>query len=138
MSAKRYYVALLVMAAISIWLRRAILIHLIANASLDDELFIHTARYLKAGHWLGPYNDVTLVKGMMYPLFICATSLAAIPLKVAEQAAYLAAAALTAGACSSVKESSCGVVGAKLLWFTDIHCESRAAREGLAEFTVRS
>jgi len=85
------------MAAISIWLRRAILIHLIANASLDDELFIHTARYLKAGHWLGPYNDVTLVKGMMYPLFICATSLAAIPLKVAEQAAYLAAAALTAG-----------------------------------------
>jgi hypothetical protein len=97
MSAKMYYFVLLLLAAFSIWLRKGMFVHVPYNATFDDLLFIRTARYLKAGNWLGPYDNLTLTKGMFYPLFIRAASFAAIPLKMAEQAAYLAASGLTAG-----------------------------------------
>jgi hypothetical protein len=97
MSAKGYYVPLLLMAAFSLWLRSGILVHALSNYIFDDEMFIRLARSLKAGAWLGPYDKFTLAKGMFYPLFICVASFATIPLKVAEQALYLAASALTAG-----------------------------------------
>jgi hypothetical protein len=96
MSTKMYYFVLLLIAAISIWLRKGMLVHVPYNATFDDLLFIRTARYLRAGDWLGPYNNLTLTKGMFYPFFICIASFAAIPLKMAEQAAYLAASGLTA------------------------------------------
>ena len=52
---------------------------------------------------------------------------------------YCAAAALTAGAGCSVKESSRTTVGATVLWFTDIHWEYSAASAGASavELTVR-
>ena len=81
---------------LSLWLKTGFPIHAITNAAHDDALFIRSAAYLRAGHWLGPYDDRTLVKEMFYPLFITVASLLAVPLNIAEQIAYLAAAALTA------------------------------------------
>jgi hypothetical protein len=95
-SLKTYYVVLLLIAAFSLWLRKGIPVYAIATGVYDDALLIRTARYLRSGDWLGPYDNLTLAKGMFYPLFICAASFVAIPLKIAEQAAYLAASALTA------------------------------------------
>ncbi len=95
--ATTYYVALLLIAAISIWMRKGFPAYLRPNMNYDDGLFLQMAQYLRAGDWLGPYDKHTLAKGMFYPLFIGAASFAAIPLKIAEQAAYLAASALTAG-----------------------------------------
>lgn len=133
--AKRYYVLLLLIAALSIWLRKGIPIHLIANCIFDDELFIRTARHLKAGDWLGPYDKLTLTKGVFYPLFICATRFAAIPLKIAEQAAYLAASALIAGLVRRRARNNVlalalfGLLSFNpVLWNVDL---SRVIREGL-------
>ncbi len=96
-SATTYYVALLLIAAVSIWMRMGFPVYLLTVAGFDDALFLQIAGYLRAGDWLGPYDKFTLARGMFYPLFIGAASFAAIPLKIAEQAAYLAASALTAG-----------------------------------------
>ncbi len=96
-SAKAYYLTIILIAAISLWMRKGFPVYLLPNAGFDDGLFIRAAQYLKAGDWLGPYDKLTLSKGMFYPLFVCAASLLAIPLKIAEQAVYLAASALTAG-----------------------------------------
>jgi len=38
----------------------------------DDYLFVKLAKHILSGEWLGPYNQVTLVKGPVYPLFIAA------------------------------------------------------------------
>jgi hypothetical protein len=63
----------------------------------DDYLFIRLARHLEAGQWLGPYDNLTLAKGMFYPLFIVISFWTSVPLKIAEQGVYLVVSALTAG-----------------------------------------
>src|SRR5205823_6594305 len=94
---KSYYVILLLIAAFSIWLRAGFPVRAMPYMRHDDVLFIRLARYLEAGRWLGPYDNLTLAKGMFYPLFIAIAFWISVPLKIAEQLAYLGACALTAG-----------------------------------------
>ncbi len=54
----------------------------------DDYLFIMLAKHLLSGDWLGPYNQLTLIKGPGYPLFIAASHLAGIPLLFSQQLLY--------------------------------------------------
>lgn len=83
-------------ATASLWLRSAFPVWAISNATHDDFLFVRQAFYLGAGQWLGPYDNLTLAKGMAYPAFILASFLAGLPLKIAEHLVYLAAAGLAA------------------------------------------
>src|SRR5437870_6222346 len=83
----------LAVAAASLWLRSAIPVWAIV-APHDDFLFVRLAYNLGGGLWLGQFDNLTLAKGMAYPAFILAAFLAGIPLKIAEQSAYLAAAGL--------------------------------------------
>jgi hypothetical protein len=134
MSVTTYYFVLLLITAFSIWLRKGILVHVPHYAIFDDQLFIRTAHYLKAGDWLGPYNKLTLTKGMFYPLFICAASVVAIPIKIAEQAAYLAASALTAELVRRRTGDNFALVLFGLLAFNPVLWNvelSRVIREGL-------
>lgn len=36
----------------------------------DDWIMVHLADTLRSGQWLGEYNDLTLTKGMFFPLFL--------------------------------------------------------------------
>jgi hypothetical protein len=80
-------------ALASLWLRAGFPVVAIGPSALDDALFLRLARSLLAGQWLGSYDNATLAKGMFYPLFIAASFVANIPLKVAEQLVYLSACA---------------------------------------------
>ncbi len=79
----------------SLWLRSAVPVWAIVGPH-DDFLFVRLAYHLGAGLWLGPFDNVTLFKGMGYPAFILAAFVAGIPLKIAEQLTYLAAAGVSA------------------------------------------
>ncbi len=92
----RFLAGLLVISALSLWMRTGFPAVDGGDSAYDDMLFIKLAGYLGSGHWLGPYNDLTLAKGMFYPLFILAAFASAIPLMIAEHIVYLAACALTA------------------------------------------
>jgi hypothetical protein len=81
-------------ASLSLGMRSGFPVHAIPNAAADDALFVSLARSLGAGHWLGSFNNFTLVKGMFYPLFIEVSFLIGLPLKIAEQLTYLATAYL--------------------------------------------
>lgn len=96
MTSKSFAIWLIAISAISLWLRTGFPAYDIGDAAYDDMLFIKLAGYLGSGHWLGPYDKLTLAKGMFYPLFILLAFASAIPLKIAEQLAYLAASALAA------------------------------------------
>jgi hypothetical protein len=78
----------------SLWIRSGIPLVAVPVGYHDSGFFARTANYLLAGQWLGPYDKMTLAKGMFYPLFVAAASAASIPLKVAEQLAYLSAAGI--------------------------------------------
>lgn len=77
------------LAVISLWLRTGFPVHAIADASYDDALFVRGAYALSAHQWLGPFDQLTLAKGMGYPWFIRITGALGLPLKLAEQALYL-------------------------------------------------
>ncbi|OQK16727.1 hypothetical protein AU255_02125 [Methyloprofundus sedimenti] len=49
-------------------------------AGHDDALFVGLAKFLVAGHWLGPYSQYTLMKGPGYPLFLALTHILGLPL----------------------------------------------------------
>ncbi len=54
----------------------------------DDYLFVKLAKHLLTGSWLGPYDQVTLVKGPVYPLFIALANLLGIPLLLFQHLLY--------------------------------------------------
>ena len=51
-------------------LMRDVKLQVIASAQADDELMVHLAEQLLEGHWLGNYNQFTLVKGCFFPFFL--------------------------------------------------------------------
>jgi len=51
----------------------------------DDLLFINQAAAILSGSWLGEYNQLTLIKGAFYPLFIALAYWVGIPLLAAQQ-----------------------------------------------------
>lgn len=85
-------------AAASLWLRSGFPTRAIGGAIQDDALFVRLAGTIGQGRWLGPYDDLTLAKGVFYPFFILAAFAAGIPLNIAEHALYLAGCALVAHA----------------------------------------
>lgn len=60
-------------------------------APADYTNFLDHARSILEGRWFGPFNDLTLVKGPFFPLFIAAAATLAIPLPLAIQLLYFLA-----------------------------------------------
>jgi len=54
----------------------------------DDYLFVKLAKHILSGEWLGPYNQVTLVKGPVYPLFIAMAHHTGLPLLLVQHLLY--------------------------------------------------
>ena len=61
----------------------------------DDLLFVSQAHDILGGNWLGTYNQLTLIKGPFYPLFIALSYYLNIPLLLSQQLLYLSACVLT-------------------------------------------
>jgi hypothetical protein len=135
MRQQRFVIAAgLCLAAFSLMLRSAVPVFAI-DASHDDYLFLRLAYFLGAGKWLGPYDNLTLAKGMAYPAFILAAFATGIPLKLAEQGMYLAASGLMAWLVARLTRNRWlalllfGCLGLNpMLWTTSL---ARVIREGI-------
>lgn len=66
-----------------------------ADGGHDDLLFIRLANYLAQFDWLGPYDNLTLIKGPFYPLWIAVAFLAGVPLLLSQHLLYIAACLVT-------------------------------------------
>lgn len=71
------YVA--IMAALYVFVKGHTPITLYAGAPHDDTLFMRLGQLLASGHWLGPYDQFTLMKGPGFPAFLAVTSWLGIP-----------------------------------------------------------
>lgn len=85
------------------------------HAVHDDALFVALAEHLRAGRWLGPYNEFTLIKGPMYPLWIAVSGALGIPLLLGQHVAYVLAAGLTTWALRPILRRP-WVLAAVFLW----------------------
>jgi hypothetical protein len=135
MRQQRFVIAAgLCLAAFSLMLRSAVPVFA-QTAPFDDYLFLRLAYFLGAGKWLGPYDELTLAKGMAYPAFILSAFATGIPLKLAEQGMYLAASGLMAWLVARLTRNRWlalvlfGCLGLNpMLWTTNL---ARVIREGL-------
>ena len=78
-------------ALVKIFLAAGQHLFIIGYAGQDDQLFINLAHSILNGDWLGSYNNMTLIKGPFYPLFLAANHLTHIPLLITEQILYIVA-----------------------------------------------
>ena len=79
---------------LKIWLTRGQAVFAIGPASIDDRLFLRLGNSILNGEWLGAYDNLTLVKGPFYPMWVAGVSAMGVPLRLAEQLAYAGACAL--------------------------------------------
>jgi hypothetical protein len=56
---------------------------LLVQAGHDDGYFIKAAMHLASGRWFGPYDQITLIKGPGYPMFLAAASYTGLPVTIA-------------------------------------------------------
>ncbi len=59
--------------------------------STDDFLYARTASAMADGHWLGSYDEFTLVKSPGFPLFLAACEVTGIPFRWARELLWVAA-----------------------------------------------
>lgn len=62
----------LISAALFVLVVSCLPVEILAGAGHDDAWFWHRAESIVKGHWLGPYDEMTLMKGAGYPLFLAA------------------------------------------------------------------
>ncbi len=92
-AARRFEILGIVAAAITkLWLVAFWRVAAFSFAGYDDLWFLRKARSILDGHWLGPYDHLTLIKGPAYPLWIAFTSSLHVPLLFAQQVLYVIAA----------------------------------------------
>ena len=65
-----YAAVLLVLAAFRIWIACHTNYAAVPTGPYDEELQVSLGLSLAAGQWLGVYNQYTLIKGIVYPLFL--------------------------------------------------------------------
>ena len=66
----------------------------IVPAAYDDALMVQDAWNLSNGAWLGPYNEIILTKGIVYPLALCIARWSGISIHVLVMASWIIASVL--------------------------------------------
>ena len=135
LSANQAWALGVVVCLVSLWIKSGIPLVAAPIAYHDDQFFLRTAEFLLRGQWLGPYDKMTLSKGMFYPLFIVGSFAVSVPLKIAEHLVYLGASGLTAlVAARASRRKWVGLVTLAGLAFNPVlwnHWLARVSREGL-------
>src|SRR5690606_36518456 len=73
-------------------------VSILAATSYDDAWFWLRAEHIAAGHWLGPFDQLTLIKGPGYPLFLAANHLLGVSATTMQAVLYAAACQLLGAA----------------------------------------
>jgi hypothetical protein len=82
-----------------LWLVDGQQLAVFASLRVDDALFLRKAHALWAGEWLGPYDQLTLAKQPLYPVFIALARWLHVPLLTAQHVLFAAACAMVVVAC---------------------------------------
>src|SRR3954465_8429337 len=90
-ASRGWWWAAVLLTAAKLWLVSGQRVFAIGPSFHDDRLFLELAGHILSGQWLGPYSQMTLAKGPMYPVFIAAVFKLGVPLAFAQHLIYAAA-----------------------------------------------
>ena len=122
-----------ILSVVKLWLVAAIPLVAIGAASRDDRLFLSLAHSLAQGEWLGVYNQLTLVKGPMYSIWLAFNFYLGLPLLFAQHILYLCAGLMLVIALRKVVKHSFILIFIYALVIFSPHLEviTRVVREGI-------
>jgi hypothetical protein len=89
-SERLLWIGIAALVIVKLWLTAAQSVYAVASAGHDDALFVGLARNLIEGQWLGRFNNLTLAKGVFYPLFLAGNFFLGLPLLATQHLVYLA------------------------------------------------
>lgn len=75
-------------AAVFVVLASCLPVEVLAGAGHDDAWFWLRAQSIANGHWMGSYDQMTLMKGSGYPVFLAASHLLGLPAMTAQALLY--------------------------------------------------
>ena len=67
---KRFIIIIIVIALFRFWMSSSLPSLFISNLVYDDQIMVNQMNSLIKGHYLGVYNDYTLIKGIAFPLVL--------------------------------------------------------------------
>ena len=71
----------------------------------DSELFVNLGMSIAFGNWLGDYNELTLIKGVGYPVYLAFGNLSGLPINIVQAFTYFIASWYFAHTISSLRKS---------------------------------
>lgn len=86
-----FWTSVLFLIAAKLWLVSGQTLFVIGDASHDERLFLNIANHLISGEWLGPFNNLTLAKGVFYSFWLAGVHTLGIPLLLSQHLLYIAA-----------------------------------------------
>ena len=84
-----FWIWILAIALLKLWLVSAQNLWAVADGAYDGALFVGQGSSIAAGHWLGDFNNRTLIKGVFYPIWIALSFYAGLPLLISQHLVYL-------------------------------------------------
>lgn len=129
----RLVVLLVILTLIWLGLMSGQPITALADAIHDDRLFMNLAQHLSDGRWLGPFNNLTLAKGPLYPLWIALAYTTGMPLLLSQHLLVVAAGLVTVWAVRPVVRSAAALalVYGILLFNPVLFSGTRVMRESI-------
>jgi len=94
-----FHICIAVFSLLYIFVAANTPIAVLATAGFDDGLYMRLGRSIAQGHWLGRYDQYTLVKGPGYPLFLALANWLGLSVTVAQALFHCAAVAFFATIC---------------------------------------
>ena len=85
-----FFIGVAAMVALKLWLTSEIRV-LPLYAPHDASNFVEHAKAFLSGDWFGPYDNLTLIKGAAFPLYLAAVQESGLPLPLAHQLLYASA-----------------------------------------------
>lgn len=107
---RRTVLVLVGLSLLRLWLATGQSTTALVAAPHDDTLFMRLAQHIAEGDWLGPFDNVTLIKGPFYPLWIAAMFLLGVPLALSQNLLYIGACLVTIVALKPVVRSPVALV----------------------------
>jgi hypothetical protein len=94
---------------------------ILMDQQFDDALYIRLGHSIADGNWLGAYDELTLVKAPIYPVFLAASSFTGIPFNILQHCLFFLGCAYLANVVCRVCQST--VIGT-LLFAVIVTCPS--------------
>ncbi len=85
----KFLITILILSILKLWLVVLQPVLGIHPSGYDDRLFLKLAEFLYNGEWLGPYDQLTLIKGPIYPMWLALSYTSGLPLHFTQQLLYL-------------------------------------------------